>query len=132
MPSKVVCDRPPLPGLVAVLSDGRNVVVKARPFEPLTLGCVALRRSLAADGLPYRTPLAGSDLVNRLPVSAETLVGVGVQRDVAAGADLFAALLARRVAAVPAPDVVPVARPVSCIRRREWRLTARMGRGDHR
>ena len=97
--------------LVVVLADGRQVVVKARPFEPRLLGCAAVQRSLASTGFPCPTPLVGPDLVGTLAVSAETLADVGVQRDVAAGAEAFAALLARLLAAAPAPDVVPSLAP---------------------
>jgi Phosphotransferase enzyme family len=97
--------------LVMVLADGRHVVVKARQYEPRLLGCAAVQRSLAAGGFPCPTPLAGPDLVDKLAVSAETLVDAGVQRDVAAGAEPFATLLATLVAAAPAPDTVPSLTP---------------------
>lgn len=97
--------------LVIVLADGRDVVVKARPFEPRLLGCAAVQRSLAAGGFPCPTLLAGPDLVGTLAVSAETLVVTGVQRDVAGGAEAFATLLARLVAEAPAPGAVPSLAP---------------------
>ncbi len=94
-----------------VLTDGRQVVVKARPCEPRLLECAAVQRSLAVDGFPCPTPLAGPGLVDTLAVSAETLVDAGAQRDVAAGAEAFATLLARLVAAAPAADAVPSLAP---------------------
>ena len=94
-----------------VLADGRQVVVKARPYEPRLLGCAAVQRSVAAGGFPCPAPLAGPDLVDTLAVSAETRVDAGVQHDVAAGAEPFATLLARLVAAAPAPDTVPSLAP---------------------
>jgi hypothetical protein len=97
--------------LVVVLAGGRQVVVKARPFEPRLLGCVAVQRSLAAGGFPCPPPLAGPDVVGMLAVSAETLVDAGVQRDVAAGAEAFATLLAKLIAVAPAPDAVPSLAP---------------------
>lgn len=97
--------------LVVLLADGRQVVVKARPFEPRLRGCAAVQRSLAAAGFPCPVPLAGPDLEGTLAVSAETFVGVGVQRDVAPGPEAFAALLARLVAAAPVPGVVPSLAP---------------------
>jgi hypothetical protein len=97
--------------LVVMLADGRRVVVKARPYEPRLLGCVEVQRSLAAGGFPCPAPLAGPDLIDALAVTAETFAGVGAQRDVAEGAEAFAALLARLVAAAPAPDAVPSLAP---------------------
>jgi len=97
--------------LLLRLADGRHVVVKARPFEQRLLGCAAVQRALAAGGFPCPTPLAGPDLVGTLAVSAETLVDAGVQRDIAAGAEAFASLLARLVAAAPAPGAVPSLAP---------------------
>jgi hypothetical protein len=97
--------------LVMLLAGGRHVVVKARPFEPRLLGCAAVQRSLAARGFPCPPPLAGPHLVGTLAVSAETLVDAGVQRDVAAGAEAFATLLARLIAVAPAPGAVPPLAP---------------------
>lgn len=97
--------------VVIVLADGHHVVVKARPFEPRLAGCAAVHRSLATGGFPCPTPLAGPDLVDTLAFSAETFVDAGVQRDVAAGAEAFATLLARLIAAAPAPDAVPSLAP---------------------
>ncbi|MDN3358505.1 phosphotransferase [Actinomadura sp. DC4] len=93
--------------LVVVLADGRQVVVKVRPFEPRLRGCVEVQRSLAAGGFPCPAPLAGPDLIDTLAVTAETLADVGVQHGVADGAEAFAGLLARLVAAAPAPAAVP-------------------------
>ena len=96
---------------VVVLADRRQVVVKARPYEPRLLGCVEVQRSLAAGGFPCPAPLAGPDLIDALAVSAETFADVGVQRDVADGAEAFAGLLARLVAVAPAPEAVPSLAP---------------------
>lgn len=96
---------------VVTLAGGRHVVVKVRPFEPRLSGCAAVQRSLAAGGFPCPVPLAGPDLVGTEAVSAETLVDGGAQRHSAGGAGAFAALLARLVAAAPAPDAVPSLAP---------------------
>lgn len=91
------------------LSDGRRVVVKARPFEQRIAGCTEVQAALARAGFPCPAPLAGPDRLGGLAVSAETLIGGGARLGPARGALPFAALLARLIAgAPPVTDLPPL------------------------
>lgn len=78
------------------LSDGREVVVKARPGVERASRCVAAQAALFADGFPCPEPLTEVAEVNGLAVHAEAYVP-GEERLVGtdlATADRFAAVLA--------------------------------------
>lgn len=89
--------------LAVTLSDGREVVIKVRPWQGRLSGCVAVQRQLALAGYPCPVPLTGLDQVGGWAVHAEALVLGGEQRDPSLGAAAYATLLGRLVAA--APDV---------------------------
>jgi hypothetical protein len=84
-----------------VLTDGRQVVVKARPFEARITGCVAVQAALAQAGFPCPVPLAGPAKIGGYAVTAEALVPGGVRLAPARGARPFAALLAQLIKAAP-------------------------------
>ncbi|HEV2372622.1 MAG TPA: phosphotransferase [Streptosporangiaceae bacterium] len=98
--------------VVAVeLTDGRCVVVKARPFDQRLAGCVAVQAALAKAGFPCPAPLTGLLREGGLAVTAETLVHGGEQLSPAGGAEPFAALLAELVRLAPAVTAVPSLAP---------------------
>lgn len=93
------------------LADGREVVIKVRPWQDRLRGCVAVQQHLAGAGYPCPAPVGSLDRVRGWAVSAEALVAGGEQRDPALGAGSYAALLRRLVAMAPAVDRVPVLLP---------------------
>lgn len=87
------------------LADGRQVVVKVRPWEPRLQACDAVHRHLWGLGFPCPRPLAELTRVAGEAVSAEALVPGGDELPSGGGtAELFARLLARLVAAAPPPE----------------------------
>jgi hypothetical protein len=93
------------------LADGRRVVIKARPFDPRIVGCIAVQAHLARAGFPCPAPLTVPTRVGGLTVTAETLVPGGSQLPPGGGAEPFAALLARLIRSAPDPAAVPVLTP---------------------
>jgi hypothetical protein len=94
------------------LTDGREVVVKARPPAPRLRGCLAVQAALAAAGFPCPRPLAGPAPLWRLAATAEQLVPGGDL--LAPGPDAagrLARLLAELVRLAPDPAAVPTLRP---------------------
>ena len=109
-PGRVLFRRQHLSQVVAFeLTDGRSVVVKARPFEERIEGCVAIQAALARSGFPCPAPIAGPAEVDAHAVTAEMLIAGVVRLPPAAGAGPFAALLAQLVkTAPPVRSVAPV------------------------
>jgi hypothetical protein len=93
------------------LASGLRAVVKARPSQPRIAGCVQVQRALAGAGFPCPAPLTEATHVRGMTVTAETAVTGGTPLPTEAGAAPFAALLARLVAAAPAPGAVPELAP---------------------
>ncbi len=89
------------------LDDGRNLVIKIRPWQDRFVGCAAVQRHLALAGYPCPEPIAGPDLYSGWAISAESARPGGHQRDPLDGADHYAQLLHWLIAAGPAPDEVP-------------------------
>lgn len=89
------------------LSDGLQVVVKARPFQPRIAGCVRVQAELARADFPCPRPLTVATRVRDLTVTAETAEPGGRPLHAEAGAAPFAALLARLIRSAPAPASVP-------------------------
>ena len=111
-PGRVLFRTQHLSDVVAVeLTDGRQVVVKARPFDQRIVGCVAVQAALAAAGFPCPGPLTEPVRVGRLAVTAEALVPAGRQLNPAGGAEPFATLLARLIGAAPDVTAVPSLAP---------------------
>jgi hypothetical protein len=90
-----------------VLADGREVVIKVRPWQDRLWGCVAVQQHLADAGYPCPAPLGKLDQVDGWAVNAEALVAGGDQRDPTLGAGPYAALLRRLIALAPDVDCVP-------------------------
>ncbi|MHB1615072.1 MAG: aminoglycoside phosphotransferase/kinase family protein [Actinomycetes bacterium] len=90
-----------------VLGDGREVVLKVRPWQDRLLGCAAVQRHLAADGFPCPALFAGPDQRDGWAASAEASVPAGEQLDVRYGAAAFAGLLHRLITEAPPVDRVP-------------------------
>jgi len=115
-PGRILFRRQHLSEVVAVeLTDGRQVVVKARPFDQRIVGCVAVQAALAAAGYPCPVPLTEPVRVGRLAVTAEALIPEGHQLNPAGGAEPFAALLARLIGTAPAVTAVPITGPVTAL-----------------
>lgn len=93
--------------LGVILEDGREIVVKLRPWQDRLRGCVAVQRHLAMAGYPCPEPIAGIDYIDGWAVHAEVLVDGGEQRNPDRGAGAYALLLRRLVAATPGVDRVP-------------------------
>ncbi|MFC8421978.1 phosphotransferase [Streptomyces sp. NPDC057236] len=100
------------------LADGREVVVKARPFEERLVGCLEVQRRMRRAGFPCPEVLAGPEPVDgRGPlrgqvVTAEALVPGGTVLPSRPDApELFAAALARLMAAAPSVADVPSLAP---------------------
>lgn len=81
------------------LANWQQVVIEIRPWQERLRACVAVQRHLAAVGYPCPAPLGDVDQVDRLAVSAESLIGGGKQRDPDLGAGPYATLLGRLTAA---------------------------------
>jgi hypothetical protein len=89
------------------LTDGRRVVVKARPFAPRLFGCAEVQRLLFERGYPCPELFVGHTEVEGLAWSAEVLVpgGAPLPRGTAA-LRLYSELLARLIGLAPAPSEV--------------------------
>ena len=94
------------------LTDGRQIVVKARPPSIRVRGCVAVQQALAQAGFPCPQPLAGPEPVAGWLVTAEQCRhGGGQLEDGADAAELFAGLLAKLIALAPPVASVPSLAP---------------------
>ncbi len=93
------------------LSSGRQVVIKARPYDPRLMGCLAVQDHLARSGFPCPPPLTGVTRLGGLAVTAETAMPGGDQLSPKAGAAPFAALLARLIESAPDPSRTPTLAP---------------------
>lgn len=94
------------------LSDGREVVVKARPASGRLRGCVAVQAALAARGFPCPRVLADSRFHDDFSVTAEEHVPGGHQ--LGTGADdaaRSAELLHRLLSVAPSMSEVPSLSP---------------------
>jgi Ser/Thr protein kinase RdoA (MazF antagonist) len=95
----------------AELTDGRRVVIKARPSDPRIAGCTAVQGHLARSGFPCPVPLTAPVQAARLTVTAETFLPGGSQLPAEGGAAPFAALLARLVSSALGVADVPALAP---------------------
>ena len=100
------------------LADGREVVVKTRPFESRVAGCLEVQRHVHRAGFPCPEPLAGPEPLGgqgRLSgqvVTAETWVPDGTVLPPRPDApELFATALARLIRAAPSAAEVPSLAP---------------------
>ncbi|MFL6005481.1 MAG: hypothetical protein ACJ744_04445 [Gaiellaceae bacterium] len=92
------------------LADGREVVVKVRPYQERIDGCVRVQRHLADAGYPCPRPLAGPVEVTGHAVTAEEhLPGGGPLPADADAPALAARALAELVALAPPPAGLPLA-----------------------
>lgn len=109
---RVLFRRQHISQVVAVeLTDGHQVVVKARPFEERLAGCVAVQMALARAGFPCPAPLAEPGRINGYAITAETLIPDGDLLAPVSGSASFAALLAQLIATAPAVANVPSLSP---------------------
>jgi hypothetical protein len=97
--------------LGVTLVDGREVVIKIRRWESRLRGCVEVQRRLARAGYPCPAPISAVDRIEDWAVHVEALVPGDGQRDPSLGADAYALLLQRLVAAAPKPAHVPTLAP---------------------
>ncbi|MGW4019934.1 phosphotransferase [Streptomyces sp. NPDC005009] len=100
------------------LADGREVVVKARPFEQRLVGCLEVQRRMRQAGFPCPEvpagpqPVDGQGPLGGQVVTAEALVPGGTVLPPRPDApELFAAAPARLVAAAPSVADVPSLAP---------------------
>jgi len=93
------------------LDSGRQVVIKARPYDPRLMGCLAVQDHLARSGFPCPPPLTGVTRLGVLAVTAETAMPGGGQLSPESGAAPFAALLARLIDSAPDPSRTPTLAP---------------------
>lgn len=94
------------------LTDGREVVVKARPPADRIRGCVHVQRHLWAAGFPCPEPLAGPAPMGALTATAEAFVPGGMSLE--PGPDsprLFAEALADLIRLAPPVASVPTLAP---------------------
>ena len=61
------------------LNSGRQVVIKARPYDPRLMGCLAVQDHLARSGFPCPPPLTGVTRLGVLAVTAETAMPGGTR-----------------------------------------------------
>jgi hypothetical protein len=84
------------------LGNGRDVVVKVRPWHDRLVGCGQVQQALFEQGFPVPEPMVAPTRDGNLAVSAEALVGGGeLLPDHADSARLFAEALVRLVRAAP-------------------------------
>lgn len=63
--------------IAARLTDGRQVVVKARSLSDRLAGCLAVQAALADAGFPCPVPVTGLSRIDEYAVTAETLIPGG-------------------------------------------------------
>jgi hypothetical protein len=93
------------------LNSGRQVVIKARPYDPRLMGCLAVQDHLARSGFPCPRPLTGVTGHGGLAVTAETAMPGGGLLSPESGAAPFASLLARLIDSAPDPSTTPTLAP---------------------
>jgi hypothetical protein len=95
------------------LSDGRQVVLKARPWSPRLTGCVLVQRHLWQARFPCPEPLAGpAPLEGNTAATAEVFVAGGEQlSERADSAERFGAVLEWLLRLAPHADELPSFRP---------------------
>ena len=94
------------------LTDGREVVVKIRPWGPRLAGCAAVHRALWAAGFACPEPLAGPHPLEGRAATAETLVpDIDEPPPASELVAASAAALARLVELAPDPASVPSLAP---------------------
>lgn len=94
------------------LTDGREVVLKARPPAERLAGCTEVQRALSQAGFPCPEPITGPAALGNLALNAEVYVPGGETLE--PGPDsprLFAEALARLVALAPPPAAVSTLDP---------------------
>jgi hypothetical protein len=89
-----------------VLRDGREVVLKLRPYAERVFACVEVQRLLHARGFPCPEPIAGPLAWRGLVASVETLVRGGTQLQGPHTAELYARQLERMIRLAPMPQDV--------------------------
>jgi FMN phosphatase YigB (HAD superfamily) len=90
------------------LSDGREVVVRVRPFTPRLRGTAAVHAHLWQNGFACPQPLVALEPYGALWISAESLVRGGhVLAEEPNAPELYASALANLVSRAPAPEQVP-------------------------
>jgi hypothetical protein len=90
------------------LSDGREVVVRVRPYTPRLRGTAAVHAQLWQNGFACPQPLVALEPYGALWISAESLVRGGhVLADEPDAPELYASALANLVSRAPAPEQVP-------------------------
>jgi Phosphotransferase enzyme family len=94
------------------LTDGREVVVKVRPYGSRLVGCAVVHRALWTAGFPCPEPLVDVQPLDEYAATAETLM-VDADEPLPHGelAALSAAALARLVELAPNPESVPSVAP---------------------
>lgn len=91
------------------LADGREMVVKDRPYVRRLHGCVRVQGHLAAQGFPCPRPLAGPEELADRALTLESMLSGGEQLPVDSAAEPSAALLAELVErALPAGELMPI------------------------
>lgn len=93
------------------LTDGREIVIKARPSMPRLAGCAAVQRALWQAGFPCPAPLVDLQPIGDLAVNAELLVAIENQPPVEDLAVHSAAALARLISLAPQSTSVPSLAP---------------------
>lgn len=97
--------------LGVTLEDGREVVIKLRPWQDRLRGCIAVQRQLVLSGYPCPSPITDLAHIDGWAVHAETLVHDGHQRHPDRGAGAYALLLRQLIAAAPDVGCVPTLLP---------------------
>lgn len=94
------------------LADGREVVVKVRPYSPRILACVAVQRHLFESGYPCPEPLSDPAPFADAVATAEACVPGGTELPATGQpARLFAEAFARLIKLAPRPAEVPALDP---------------------
>ncbi|MBQ0894572.1 phosphotransferase [Micromonospora sp. U56] len=93
------------------LPEGREVIVKVRPYSPRLAGCATVQRALWRAGFPAPEPLAGPVVEEGLAVSAEACVPGGSLAPETDPVSRFAGLLARFITLAPRPATVGTFEP---------------------
>ncbi|HLF78579.1 MAG TPA: hypothetical protein VJB57_13945 [Dehalococcoidia bacterium] len=94
------------------LTDGREVVVKARPYAERFEACFQVQLHLWEQGYPCPQPLVGPALLDGLALTAEAFVPGGTQLEPGPDSALrFASALAQLVGLAPSPPSLPSLAP---------------------
>jgi Ser/Thr protein kinase RdoA (MazF antagonist) len=94
------------------LADGRQVVLKVRPWSPRLTGCLSVQRHLWQAGFPCPEPLAGPAPLEQNAATAEVFIaGRGQLTECPDSAERFAAVLEWLLRLAPHPGDLPSLRP---------------------